>query len=178
MRIYMKKIYFFLIYFLLKYLFEVISFFDYIFFWIYFLLVVSFFKYISFWIYHISRYNLIWIYSFFDFEYIFFGYILYIMKSLWIVITFDITDMKRYFFHGYFQENVDFLDISDINGNNCEYIQKSVYKIYPKNDIFHKFIKDISVKSISICIYPWIYPIFGYFERYFVDISKISMNIR
>ncbi len=39
------------------------------------------------------------------------------MKSLWIVITFDITDMKRYFFHGYFQENVDFLDISDKNEN-------------------------------------------------------------
>ena len=57
------------------------------------------------------------------------------MKSFWIVITFDIPDMKRYFFPGYFQENVDFLDISDKNGNNCEYIQNRCIK-YIRTMIF------------------------------------------
>ena len=86
-------------------------------------------------------------------------------------------DMKRYFFSGYIQQNVYFLDIFENSKNNYRYIQKKIFQIYPEKDIIYKYIVDIFQKNISSWIFPWIYPLFGYLKRYFANISKISSYI-
>ena len=116
-----------------------ISFFDYNFLWIYFFHDIFFSGYIFLWIYRYSKYILIQIYSFSNFGYIFFGYIQSILHIVLSVISFVITDMKRYFIFRYFPKIGYFLQFTQF----FRKFHKNP-EIYPENDI-----SDISKNGYS-----------------------------
>ena len=139
-----------------------ISFLRYIFFWIYLFLDISFFGYILYWDIFIFRYILFLILDIF-----FLDISIQFLRELYPVITFLITDIKRYFIFGYFQKNVYFLDILEKNKNNHGYIQKMIFWIYPQKDILHNFIAVISLKNISMLDITMDIPTFWIYQKIF-----------